>query len=115
VYCEAEMFDGKQGRWELPAFSFQRFAISNIIFCSGMFHRQSWEEVGGYDESLKVGFEDWEFWIAILSGGGKVLKLPMTGFYYRVRTHSLTAKMLGNNNYDTVKRYVVQKHYGFFA
>ena len=113
VYCEAENFGVRKGIWKLQEFTFEWLAIENMIFCSAMFRRTDWERVGGYDEQLKQGFEDYEFWINLLKEGGQVKKLPFVGFYYRVRENSLTSKMLGPN-WQQGKNYVVRKHYDFF-
>jgi predicted glycosyltransferase involved in capsule biosynthesis len=31
------------------------------MMASSLYHKKYWEEVGGYDETMKHGFEDWEF------------------------------------------------------
>lgn len=88
VYCEAEFFDQRQGPWKLPPFSRRLLARENMIFCSALFRKAEWQQCGGYDERMTWGWEDWEFWISMLKGGGEVRKIPEVGFYYRVRKHS---------------------------
>ena len=88
VYCEAEKFGEKSGPWNLKPFSLKQLALDNMIFVSGVFRKKDWEDVGGYDPRLIWGWEDWEFWINLLKHGGKVVKLPQVGFYYRIRKGS---------------------------
>ncbi len=88
VYCEAEFFGERQGRWSLPPFSRRLLARENMIFCSALYHKEDWLRNGGYDERMTWGWEDWEFWISMLKGGGEVHKLPDVHFYYRVGKHS---------------------------
>lgn len=88
VYCEAEFFGEKQGRWKLPDFSRDKLVRDNMIFCSALYRKQDWESCGGYDERMTWGWEDWEFWISMLKNGGEVKKIPQVGFYYRVRKKS---------------------------
>jgi len=88
VYCEAEYFGLKSGIWNLKKFSLKKLAIDNMIFCSAMFRKKDWEDVGGYSRELVGGWEDWEFWISLLKDGGKVHKLDFVGFFYRIHQHS---------------------------
>ena len=88
VYCNAEFFGEKKGKWNLPEFSRNYLARENHIFLTAMYRKSDWERVGGYDELMTWGWEDWEFWIALLKDGGDVVKLPITGFFYRIRKGS---------------------------
>lgn len=88
VYCEAEFFGEKKGKWHLKTFSHESLAKDNMIFCSAIYRKADWKKVGGYDERMTWGWEDWEFWISLLKNGGKVKKLPFVGFKYRIRKKS---------------------------
>lgn len=88
VYSEAEKFGDKKGQWKLKPFSLRSLALDNMIFVSAFFRKKDWESVGGYDERMTWGWEDWEFWINLLKSGGEVVKLPETEFYYRIRENS---------------------------
>lgn len=88
VYCNAEFFGEKTGEWKLKPFSLSSLVLDNMIFCSAIFRKKDWEAVGGYDERMTWGWEDWEFWISLLKNGGRVVKLPIIGFFYRVRKNS---------------------------
>lgn len=88
VYCEAEKFGNKSGHWKLKPFSKKALALDNMIFVSALFKKSDWEKCGGYDIRMIWGWEDWEFWINMLKSGGEVVKLPITGFYYRIREGS---------------------------
>lgn len=88
VYSEAEKFGDKNGKWKLKPFSLKALALDNMIFVSAFYRKKDWELAGGYDERMTWGWEDWEFWINLLKTGGKVVKLPETGFYYRIRKNS---------------------------
>lgn len=100
VYCDAELFGAFSGKWVLPEYSLREMLIENSIFCSAFYRKADFYAAGGYDENMKEGFEDWDFWIRMLKGGEKVYKIPEALFYYRMRLNSrngvLTpAKQLG--------------------
>lgn len=88
VYCEAEFFGERSGKWNLPAFSVRLLARENMIFCSALYRKEDWLRCGGYDETMTWGWEDWEFWISMLEEGGVVRKLPDVHFFYRVGKNS---------------------------
>ncbi len=114
VCCKAEKFGNEVGPWELAAFSLAALAIQNMIFCSSMFKKTDWERVGGYDENMKFGWEDWEFWIAILKNGGGVSCLEEVGFYYRVKENSMLQQLYKEKK-SFLLDYMSIKHASFFV
>lgn len=114
VYCIAEKFGIENGTWILDEYSRITLARRNMIFCSAIYRRKDWEMVGGYDVNMKYGWEDWEFWIALLKNGGSVKKIEYFGFYYRIKEQSMIKEL------DEVKRkelfnYMSVKHADFFV
>jgi glycosyltransferase involved in cell wall biosynthesis len=112
VYCNAQFFGERTGDWNLKPFSHASLAKDNMIFCSAIYRRKDWESVGGYDERMTWGWEDWEFWISLLKNGGKVVKLPITGFYYRVRKNSRRKSTNKNAKMKTIEL-INSKHKDF--
>jgi glycosyltransferase involved in cell wall biosynthesis len=84
VYCRADRFGDAQGLWELPPFDPAAMAVDNIVFATAMFRRADWELVGGYDETLRRGGEDWDFWLSLIELGRQVVQLPDVLFHYRI-------------------------------
>lgn len=93
VYSDAELFGNSSGTWILPEYSFKSLLIENSIFCTAMYKRVDFDKVKGYNENMKEGFEDWDFWISMLVGGGKVYKIPEVLFYYRIRENSRNSSL----------------------
>lgn len=112
VYCEAEFFGEKNGPWIQQEFNLKDLARTNMIFCTAMFKKEDWVSVNGYDENMKFGWEDWEFWISILKNGGEVKRLPLVGFFYRIRSTSMLRSM-SQEEVDFLCDYVYQKHFEF--
>ncbi|AQP45779.1 glycosyltransferase family 2 protein [Tessaracoccus flavus] len=61
---------------------------ANRLPSCSMFRRSDWERIGGYDESLRVGHEDYEFWVRLLAEGGRAVKAANAVFYHRIRAGS---------------------------
>lgn len=92
-YSNGIFFDEKEGYWFLFKPNLKDIIQKNSIYCSAMFRKKTWEDVGGYNEKLKRGWEDWDFWISILSKGGEVIKTNKALFRYRIRNISMARKM----------------------
>ena len=114
VYCKAEKFDFSTGIWKLPTFSLYNLSLTNMIFCSALYKKSDWKSVGGYDENMKYGWEDWEFWIAILKNGGNVKCLDEVGFFYRMRMDSMIKK-INTQKKKYLLNYMSVKHVDFFV
>jgi glycosyltransferase involved in cell wall biosynthesis len=93
VYARAELFGASSGEWQLPAYSFRDLLIENSVFCSALFRKTDFQETGGYNENMKAGFEDWDFWIKLLKSGGEVYQIPEILFYYRIKTLSRNSQL----------------------
>ncbi|WP_286760401.1 glycosyltransferase family 2 protein [Salegentibacter sp. UBA1130] len=114
VYCKAEKFGIETGPLILPEFSLPNLGKKNMIFCTALFRKSDSEKIGGYDENMKEGLEDWDHWIGILKNGGKVKRLNFVGFYYRIKENSRNKNM---NPYERRKlvKYLSIKHADFFV
>lgn len=113
VYCKAEKFGEEQGTWNLAPFSRRDLIDYNMLFCSAFYRKTEWKRVGGYDESMVHGYEDWEFWIAILKNGGEVLCIDYVGFYYRIKKDSMFKQILADQK-TSIEYKVKAKHIDFF-
>jgi len=109
VYCHAEKFGAENGPWKLPPYSRWRMLLGNIIFCSALYRRSDWECAGGYDETLRRGWEDWDFWLSLLELGRDVHCIPEVGFYYRKHEHSMATGM-GGHLKAVLHRRLMDKH-----
>lgn len=45
--------------------------------------REAWERAGGYNESMRSGFEDWDFFLSLLTPGGRIAIVPEELVRYR--------------------------------
>ena len=113
IVCPTIEFMGdRQGLWRLPEFSLPLLARRNHIAACALYRRADWQRVGGYCESL-IAREDWDFWIAMLKDGGRVVRLPEVGYWYRVRKGSKRFRDRRHNAH--VLRMLNARHAAFFA
>ena len=102
VYCEAEFFGEKSGKWNLSEYKFPDILLANTIFCSALFRKSDWQDVNGYKSEMQFSIEDWEFWLSIIENGLEVHRIPETLFFYRIKNSSRTTE--SDYNHDLVMR-----------
>lgn len=108
VYCEAEFFGAKNGRWELRPYKFPEILVYPCIFASSVFRRSDWERVGGFSNKFIFGWEDYDFWLSLIERGAGVYQIPEVLFFYRQHEQ---ASMIGKFNHDkTVMCYKMLFH-----
>lgn len=90
VYCYADLFGEKQGRWDLPDYSFEKMIIDNIVFVTALFRKSDWEEIGGFNTELAAGMEDYDFWLGIIALGKQIYQIKEVLFHYRIKPVSRT-------------------------
>lgn len=65
------------------------FLHHNACAASAVFRRTTWTRVGGYRESMRHGFEDWDFFLGALEPGGRIDIVPAPLLNYRTHPTSL--------------------------
>lgn len=109
VYCEAEFFGAISEKWKLPNFNLDDFLICNSIFCSALFRKKDWENVGGYDETFRDGLEDWDFWLSLLEKKIEPYKIHEVLFFYRKHSSGSMIDETRKKHKSILKR-IVKKH-----
>ena len=71
------------------------------------------QNCGGYDESMRKGFEDWEFFIRLLKNGGNAEVIHEPLYNYRKRSNSTTSKA-NAIKYD-LQYYIYTKHKALYV
>lgn len=85
------------------------FLFDNNSVSFALIRKKCWEEIGGYDEQMKNGFEDWEFWIALTKRGWGIFVIPEYLFNYRQKKKSMS---IDTKTYfrETNLNYIYKKH-----
>lgn len=89
--------------------SLKNFIVKNQSRASAMFTKKAWLAVGGFDEKMKEGYEDWEFWIAILKLGGTIHVIPEVLSHYRIKKVSRDQNALKKHDFE-LRNYIFLKH-----
>ncbi len=95
AYPALEFFGGEDGGWHVPGpYLPYRQLLSNQCDAGSLIRRAVFDAGIAYDETMREGFEDWEFFLrATLAGFGGISAGPC-GFRYRRRPGSMVATAL---------------------
>lgn len=85
-----EHWEWRPERCDLPA-----LLDVNTVNGAALVRRQAVVEVGGFDESMQRGCEDWELWIRMVERGHQGVILKEMLFRYRRRPDSMSRSMRG--------------------
>lgn len=107
-YVKRLCLTGKNDIFKPAGGSIINFMKYNGATGSVIFKKKDWESVGGYDEDMKQGFEDWEFYIRLLQEDGYAYVIPEPLFNYRIKEFSTTSK--ANKIRSSLLQYIYFKH-----
>lgn len=110
VTCHATLLytDNKKETYVPRGGDISSFMYQNSALGTSMFKKSDWESVGGYDETMRNGFEDWEFFIHLLKYGGISFVINKPLYTYRKRELSTTTRA-NTIRYD-LWNYIFTKH-----
>ena len=115
VYGDVKTFGVMEYRSFLHVPTLQELLHKQPIPGSGALIRKSlWERVGGYDESanMRLGREDWEFWIRAYRQGCRAAHVPEPLYSFRSAASSMSVDCRVQDN--EVSRYIYEKHRELF-
>lgn len=118
VYCLGNYFGVKEGPWDLHYEGYMRLLLGNSIFCSSLFRKKDCIRIGGYDENMRFGYEDWDFYIRLLNEQSIVYQIPEALFNYRTKEVSMLTvceqtKMIEVHNYIYIKN--IEKYIPYYG
>lgn len=110
VTCNGFIFNEKgiTGKFISKSGSASDFLFFNSALGNSLFRKICWSNVGGYDEDMKNGYEDWDFHVSILSCNWEIEIVDEYLFHYRDKPNSRN-KNANKSKYE-ITRYVLQKH-----
>jgi glycosyltransferase involved in cell wall biosynthesis len=112
VYPNIDMFGQEWNSDYSGEYSVLRHLEENICEAGSLVRRAVFERGARFDEGMRLGFEDWDFWLGAIERGFRGKHLENFGFRYRRRPES----MLSDSERDRpeIVSYINRKHKGLF-
>lgn len=90
--------------------SMAEFLARNCCPATHILRREIWEKCGGYDESMRSGFEDWDFFLSMLEAvpGSSIEILRKPFIDYRTAPASANVKSMLKRL--ELMRFIIEKH-----
>jgi glycosyltransferase involved in cell wall biosynthesis len=105
-----ETFGDERWTWTPEQCDLTSLLARNAVNGAALVRRGVFESVGGYDETMRDGCEDWDFWLRVVERGFHGMIIPEVLFYYRRRSNSMSRLMLEEQVYRRPLEVLVAKH-----
>src|SRR5262245_27946748 len=110
-----EAFGDESWEWKPKSCDFPSLLDKNTVNGAALVRRAAVEAVGGWDERMRDGCEDWDFWITLVERGLRGDIIPEVLFRYRRRADSMSRVKFANGGLARLYRQLVDKHADTFA
>jgi len=87
----------------------QKLAKGNYIDAMALISKACWAKAGGYDNSLLLGWEDYDLWLRFAEQGFFGINVPETLARYRVHKKSML-RTITDINQDERRREIIERH-----
>jgi glycosyltransferase involved in cell wall biosynthesis len=110
VHCKTQRIGESRKVWRLPEYSYEKLLWQNMIVNTAMYRRDAFFRVGGYSPEMVHGFEDWEFYVRLLSPASKVRFIDAPMFLYRVKKSSRSTELVSLGKVEESQRLIYTRN-----
>ncbi|MEA3503278.1 MAG: glycosyltransferase family A protein, partial [Actinomycetota bacterium] len=110
--CRARLFEDIDTVWIPRPYNPYQLLLSNSIVGCVLLRRDVYLAVGGYDETMRHGNEDWELWIRLMAAGWGVVETPDVLFRYR--KHGISMSVETEARFEQGRAEIVNRHRGLY-
>ena len=89
AFTNVALFGAQTGEWQMGPFDLTHLRTVNRATCTSLFRREVWEQVGGYNPNMVLGYEDWDFWVGAAERGLRAVHVAEPLFFYRMKEQSM--------------------------
>lgn len=107
AYTDVINFEGEEFLWR-KMFNLDIEKKENLLTAMALIRKKDYLEVGGYEIREKSVFEDWNFWLKLLSKEKYPVRMSFLGFWYRRKPKNESELSRAKNNQKKAMKYVNQ-------
>lgn len=108
VFADLSLEGEADGVLRKPFNLFEQLFFNQLPYCM-LIPKAAWQEIGGYDESMRLGYEDWEFNIRLGLNDYTGIPLGQPHFHYHVSASGMLASTSRARHIE-LWRYIRDKH-----
>lgn len=105
-------FGKEEFLWKLTGGTTKNFIQGNNSVVTALIHKTTWTQVNGFDESMREGYEDWDFWLRV-THLGYIHIIPKPLFKYRQKDISVNQNAM--QKHHQLYFQLIQKYHDTFA
>lgn len=114
VYGQTERFGAETGKWELPEYNFQKLLFNNMIPNTAMYRRTDYNNTIGYNDNMRAGVEDWDFWLTLLKPDDVVYRIDEILYLYRIKYQSRNTLAVQDDIMIPLRRIIYNNHKEYY-
>lgn len=103
-------FGDEQGEWRPDRCDLAALVNMNTVNGAAAMRRECFDAVGGFDEEMREGCEDWDFWLSVVEAGFAGTIVPEILYEYRRRPDSMSRLMMEGETHRRLYRRLARKH-----
>lgn len=113
AFCQERLVDLGTGIWRVPEWDPILLMVTNLHPVTALVRRECMEQVGGFDESMTGGYEDWDLWLKFVERGWRGVRVAEPLFVWR-RHSPETMVMQVIHNHEALYRRIIANHQGLY-
>ena len=108
AHCLARLHGDIDAVWVPRPFNPYWQLMGNGIIGCVLLRAIAWEAVGGYDETMTAGNEDWDLWLRLMEAGWDQVSVPEPLFKYR--KHGVSMSVTTEARFEEGRRMLRDRH-----
>ena len=105
-----QAFGDEEWLWRPERCELADLLTRNTVNGAALVRRETFEALGGFDETMRSGCEDWEFWLRAAENGYRGYIVPEVLYFYRRSAGSMSRLMLAGDGYRTAMQQLFDRH-----
>jgi glycosyltransferase involved in cell wall biosynthesis len=114
AYCQERLVGLHTMVWAVPEWDSRLMMVTNLHPVTTLVRRACFEAVGGFDETMKEGYEDWDLWLKFVERGWRGVRVREPLFIWRRHSHN-TMIVEAGQRHERLYRALVENHRGLFV
>ena len=114
AYCQERLVENATGTWRVPEWDTTLLLVTNLHPVTTLVKRECFEAVGGFDETMNRGYEDWDLWLKFAERGWRGVRVREALFNWRRHSES-TMVMDAVRRHDELFAMLMQRHPALYA